>query len=52
VDTRNVAVHTFIVEVLDVQDTKPYFLIAPPVTTLPETAKVVSPTLQPNAKRC
>lgn len=39
VDTRNVAVHEFIVEVEDVQDTAPYFLMAPPVTTLPETAK-------------
>ncbi len=41
VDTRNVLVHEFIVEVRDVQDTSPYFLTAPPVTTLPETAKEV-----------
>ena len=40
-DTRNVAVHTLVIEVTDVQDTKPYFLRAPPVTRLPETAKEV-----------
>ena len=42
VDTRNVAVHEVIVEVGDLPDTPPYFLIAPPVTTLAETATVVS----------
>ena len=40
-DTRNVAVHPLVVEVTDVQDTRPYFLRAPPVTRLPETAKEV-----------
>ena len=40
-DTRNVAVHDFIVLVEDVPDLPPYFLIAPPVTRLPETAKKV-----------
>eukprot|EP00095_Tigriopus_kingsejongensis_P012458 maker-scaffold696_size110080-snap-gene-0.13 protein:Tk12458 transcript:maker-scaffold696_size110080-snap-gene-0.13-mRNA-1 annotation:"cad86_drome ame: full" len=39
-DTRNVIVHEFIVEVQDVQDSAPYFLEAPPVTRLPETAQV------------
>ena len=41
-DTRNVGVHEIIVEVQDVPDTPPYFLIAPPVTKLAETAIVVS----------
>ena len=41
-DTRNVGVHEIIVEVQDVPDTPPYFLIAPPVTRLAETAVVVS----------
>lgn len=41
-DTRNVAVHEFVVEVMDVQDTAPFFLSAPPITVLPETATVVS----------
>ena len=40
-DTRNVAVHPLVIEVTDVQDTRPYFLRAPPVTRLPETAKEV-----------
>ena len=40
-DTRNVAVHPLVIEVIDVQDTRPYFLRAPPVTRLPETAKEV-----------
>ena len=40
-DTRNVAVHPFVIEVTDVQDTRPYFLHAPPVSRLPETAKEV-----------
>ena len=40
-DTRNVAVHPLVVEVTDVQDTRPCFLRAPPVTRLPETAKEV-----------
>ena len=39
VDTRNVAVHYLVVEVEDVPDSPPYFLVAPPVTILPETAK-------------
>ena len=41
-DTRNVGVHEIIVEVQDIPDTPPYFLIAPPVTRLAETAIVVS----------
>ena len=41
IDTRNVAVHDFILLVEDVPDSPPYFLIAPPVTRLPETAKQV-----------
>jgi hypothetical protein len=41
-DTRNVAVHEVIIEVEDVPDTPPYFLIVPPVTKLPETATIVS----------
>ena len=35
------AVHPLVIEVTDVQDTRPYFLRAPPVTRLPETAKEV-----------
>jgi len=38
VDTRNVVPHEFVVEVVDAQDTAPYFLRAPPVTALAETA--------------
>ena len=30
------------IEVEDLPDTQPYFLIAPPVTKLPETATIVS----------
>ena len=41
IDTRNVAVHDFILLVEDVPDSPPYFLIAPPVTRLPETARQV-----------
>ena len=41
-DTRNVGVHEVIVEVEDLPDTPPYFLIAPPVTRLAETATIVS----------
>ena len=41
IDTRNVAVHDFIIVVEDVPDSPPYFLIAHPVTRLPETAKRV-----------
>ena len=42
IDTRNVAVHDFILLVEDVPDSPPYFLVAPPVTRLPETAKKVN----------
>ena len=42
VDTRNVGVHEMVIEVEDIPDTPPYFLIAPPVTKLPETATIVS----------
>ena len=35
------AVHPLVIEVTDVQDTRPYFLRAPPVTRLTETAKEV-----------
>ena len=45
IDTRNVGVHEVIVEVEDLPDTPPYFLIAPPVTRLPETATIVSDLL-------
>ena len=31
-----------VIEVEDLPDTPPYFLIAPPVTKLPETATIVS----------
>ena len=41
-DTRNVGVHEVIIEVEDLPDTPPYFLIAPPVTRLAETATIVS----------
>ena len=51
-DTRNVAAHEFIVEVMDVPDTAPYFLSAPPVTTLPETAKEVRTNLLFLFKKC
>jgi hypothetical protein len=37
-----VAVHDFIIEVGDVPDTPPYFLEAPPITRIPESAAVVS----------
>ena len=40
IDTRNVVVHNMIVEVVDAQDTAPYFLKAPPVTKLPDSASV------------
>ena len=42
IDTRNVGVHEVVIEVEDLPDTPPYFLIAPPVTKLPETATIVS----------
>eukprot|EP00094_Tigriopus_californicus_P003115 TCALIF_02997-PA protein Name:"Similar to Cad86C Cadherin-86C (Drosophila melanogaster)" AED:0.15 eAED:0.15 QI:164/0.72/0.58/1/1/1/12/0/720 len=48
-DTRNVVVHEFIVEVQDVQDSAPYFLEAPPVTRLPETAEVGDRVLEVKA---
>ena len=40
-DTRNVVTHEFVLEVMDVQDTAPFFLQAPPVTRLKETATEV-----------
>ena len=51
IDTRNVAVHEVITEVQDLPDTPPYFLIAPPVTKLPETADIVS-LLRSETFRC
>lgn len=45
IDTRNVGVHEVVIEVQDLPDTPPYFLIAPPVTKLPETATVVRNSL-------
>ena len=39
-DTRNVGVHEVVIEVKDEADTPPYFLIAPPVTKLAETAGI------------
>lgn len=40
IDTRNVVVHDMIIDVADTQDTAPYFLKAPPVTKLPDSAAV------------
>ena len=39
-DSRNVAVQEFIVNVENVADTPPIFVSAPPVTRLPETSKI------------
>lgn len=46
VDTRNVGSHEVVIEVEDKPDTPPYFLIAPPVTKLPETATIGTSVLQ------
>ena len=48
-DTRNVGVHEVVIEVTDEADTPPYFLIAPPVTKLPETAGIGTSVLQVTA---
>ena len=48
-DTRNVGVHEVVIEVEDEADTPPYFLIAPPVTKLAETAGIGTSVLQVTA---